>query len=332
MEMGNAPALKEMGTTLIRDFIHWLSTKKGVTDAIARRGMRYGFAQRFIAGETLDDAIRASAELCAASRRVILNHLGENVASAQEAHAARDTYVQALRALDDAGLDADISIKLTQLGLDVDRNLCLSLTEEIASAAASLHRSVEIDMEGSSYTQATIEIFEAARLRQANIGVAIQSYLRRSERDIERLAPLGPKIRLVKGAYREAAAIAFQQKREVDDNYRRLLERLLRPNANAAYGVVHFTAAIGTHDPVLIGYAQEKIREYGLPAGRYEFQMIYGIRRDLQQQVIAAGHPLRVYVPFGTAWCPYFMRRLAERPANVWFVLRSLFAERKSPR
>ena len=310
---------------MLRNFIFWLSTKKRVTDAIASRGMRYGFARRFVAGESLNEALGVAAALCRAGRRVILNHLGENVATIAEARSTFNGYIQMLHAIAAVKLDANISIKLTQLGLDIDRTVCLSLTEEIASTAESLGRFVEIDMEGSAYTDATIEVFEAARRRHSNVGLAIQCYLRRSENDIERLAPLGPKIRLVKGAYLEPATAAFQRKEDVDANFRRILDRMLRPGeAN------HFSVAIGTHDPDLVDFAENKIREYGVPHERYEFQMIYGIRRDLQQQVYDAGHTLRIYVPFGSAWCPYFMRRLAERPANLWFVVRSLFVERKS--
>jgi len=310
--------------TLARNLIFWLSTKKIVTDAIAQRGMKYGFARRFVAGEALEEAIAASVELGRAGRRVSLNQLGENVATIEEARHSRDSYVAALRALDRAGLDGNISIKLTQLGLDVDPGACLSLALEIAAEAAALGRTIEIDMEGSAYTDRTIEIFEASQRQHRNVGLAIQAYLRRTERDIERLAPLAPKVRLVKGAYREPAALAFQTKREVDANYRKLLDRLLRPDAGAS-----FFTALGTHDPALVDYAGRKIADRGVPSSRYEFQMLLGIRRDLQEQVHAAGHPLRVYVPYGTAWCPYFMRRLAERPANVWFLIRSLFAEGK---
>ncbi len=311
--------------TLARNLIFWLSTKKTVTDAIARRGMKYGFARRFVAGETLEEAIAAAAELGRAGRRVSLNQLGENVATIEEARRSRDSYVAALRALDRAGLDGNISIKLTQLGLDVDPAPCLSLALEIAAEAAALGRTIEIDMEASAYTDRTIEIFEASQRQYRNVGLAIQAYLRRTERDIERLAPLAPKVRLVKGAYREPAAIAFRTKLDVDANYRKLLDRLLRPEAGG------FFTAIGTHDPALVDYARRKITDRGVPPSRYEFQMLLGIRRDLQEQVHAAGHPLRVYVPYGTAWCPYFMRRPAERPANVWFLIRSLLAEGKRP-
>lgn len=355
---------------VLRNFFIWLSTKKRVTSVIARYGMRYGFAQRFVAGETLAAAMGPATELGRAGRRVILNLLGENVETPQDARRARDTYIEMLETLARAGLDGNISIKLTQLGLDFDHELCVSLAQEIAGAAVALGRTIEIDMEGSSYVTPTLDIFEQVQRQHGNAGVAIQAYLRRSETDIERLsevrpaqaaalqvpgtpaAPAGlsgpsrstgptgsagfagkkgaalPKVRLVKGAYLEPASIAFQKKGEVDANYRKLLDQLLAPAG--ANGSARFFTAIGTHDPALIDYACEKIARQELSADVYEFQMIYGIRRDLQQQLFDRGQPLRVYVPFGTAWCPYFMRRLAERPANVWFVLRSLFAERKS--
>jgi proline dehydrogenase len=303
---------------LVRDFIFWLSTKKKVTDAIARRGMRYGFAKRFIAGETLAEALEAGAELGRSGRRISLNHLGENVRTAEEAQRARDSYIHMVRELDAKPLDGNMSIKLTQLGLDLDRSLCERLTAEIAAAAASLGRTIEVDMEGTAYTDVTLDIFEATRQRFANIGLAIQAYLYRSEKDLARLAPLNPKIRLVKGAYREPASAAFQKKTDVDANYRRLLDRLLGGR---------FFPAIATHDPAMLDYARRRLTEQGLARDRYEFQMIYGVRRDLQQQLSEQGHPLRIYVPFGTEWCPYFMRRLAERPANCWFVLRSLATE-----
>ena len=307
---------------MLRNLIFWLSTKKRVTDAIARHGMRRGFARRFVAGQTLAEAMGPSTELCRAGRLVSLNQLGENVATPAEARQSRDSYVATLHALDRAGLDGNISIKLTQLGLGLDRELCLALALEIAERAHSLGRTIEIDMEGSAYTEPTIEIFEAIHRQHGNAGLALQAYLRRSQSDLERLAPLSPKVRLVKGAYREPARIAFQKKGEVDANYRRLLDRVLRHGANG-----RLFAAVGTHDPALIQYALGKIKEYGVPREKYEFQMLLGIRRDLQRRVFEEGHPLRVYVPWGTAWCPYFMRRLAERPANLWFVLRSLLAE-----
>ncbi len=312
------PREAERKPMLVRNFIFWLSTKKGVTDAIARRGMRYGFALRFIAGETLAQALAVSAELGRAGRRVSLNHLGENVRTAEEARRARDSYIEMVRALDAKELDGNVSIKLTQLGLDFDRALCQMLATDIAAAAANLSRTIEMDMEGTAYTDATLDIFEAVRRRFDNVGLAIQAYLYRSEKDIERLATLRPKIRLVKGAYREPPNLAYQKKSDVDANYCRLLDRLLEGS---------FFPAVATHDPAMLDYARQCLRQRGLTPDRYEFQMIYGVRRDLQQQLRDAGHPLRIYVPFGTEWCPYFMRRLSERPANCWFVLRNLAAE-----
>ena len=307
---------------LARDFVFWLSQKRGVTDAIARRGMRHGFAQRFVAGETLEEALAASAELNRTGRQVSLNHLGENVTTREDAEGVKSSYINEVRALHKAGIDGNISIKLTQLGLDLDHALCERLTMEIAAEAAELGRSIEIDMEGTAYTDGTLDIFEAVRQRYDDVCLAIQAYLYRSEKDIERLAPLRPKLRLVKGAYREPPALAIQKKSEVDAAYRRLLERLLDGR---------FVAAIATHDPAIQEYAKRLIRERKIPPEKYEFQMIYGVRRDLQEQVVREGHALRVYVPFGTEWCPYFMRRLAERPANCWFVVRSLIAEGLKP-
>jgi proline dehydrogenase len=312
---------------MLRNLILWLSTKKRVTDAIARQGMRRGFARRFVAGEALAEAIAASAELCRDGRPVSLNHLGENVATQDEARQSRDSYLATLEALQQRGLDGNISIKLTQLGLDIDRGLCESLAQETAARARALGRTIEIDMEGSAYTETTVQIFEAVQQCHGNAALAIQAYLRRSLNDLERLAPLAPKVRLVKGAYREPPGIAFQNKPEVDENYRKLLDRVFLQGGDKGFSV-----AVATHDPALVEYAASKIAQNRVPRERYEFQMLLGIRRDLQRKVFEDGHPLRVYVPWGTAWCPYFMRRLAERPANILFVLQSLLAEKPAAR
>jgi proline dehydrogenase len=298
-----------------------------VTNRIGRLGTRHGFARRFIGGETLDEALRTITPLARAGQPVILNHLGENVAAPDEARRARDSYVQMLRSLHEAGIDGNIAVKLTQLGLDFDPQLCLALAHEIAAAAVSIQNTIEIDMEGSAYTEATLKIFEKVQQEHGNAGIAVQAYLIRSQADLERLAPLKPKIRLVKGAYREPASVAFQKKSDVDANYRQLLDqmldRLLPPNGEGP------RVAIATHDPALVDYACAKIRRLRLMAHQYEFQMLLGIRRDLQEKVRSQGHPFRIYVPFGEAWVPYFMRRLSERPANLSFVLRSLLAEGK---
>jgi proline dehydrogenase len=315
-------ASSQGGFVLIRNFIFWLSTKRSVTDPIARRGMRYGFAKRFVAGESLAEALTASQALCDEGRHVSLNHLGENVASETAARAVCASYIQMVEELHAKKLTGNISIKLTQLGLDIDKELCRSMAREIAARAAALNRTIEMDMEGSVYTDATLDIFESVQRELGNCGLAVQAYLYRTEKDLLRLAPIKPKIRLVKGAYREAKKIAFQSKAEVDANYQKLTTLLLE---GAAQG--YFFPAIASHDWNMVAHGQAEAARLKLAKDRYEFQMIYGIRRDLQAQVRAAGNILQVYVPFGTDWCPYFMRRLSERPANCWFVLRSLFAE-----
>lgn len=311
---------------LVRNFIFWLSTKRRVTNSIARRGMQYGFARRFVAGETLAEALTASAELCREGRRVSLNHLGENVSTESAARDVCASYIQMIEEMHAKNLAGNISIKLTQLGLDVDKDLCASLSRYIAQRAAALGRDIEMDMEGSGYTDATLEIFESVQRESRNVGLAVQAYLHRTEKDLQRLTALKPKIRLVKGAYREPKNIALQAKSDVDANYRRLTSLLLEGAANGT-----FFPAIASHDPMMVAHAEAEVSRLKLPRERYEFQMIYGIRRDLQQQVRSGGHTLQVYVPFGTDWCPYFMRRLSERPANCWFVLRSLLAERQAP-
>jgi proline dehydrogenase len=307
---------------LIRNFIFWLSTKRGVTDRIARHGMKNGFARRFVAGESLDEALVASQELCSQGRNVSLNHLGENVTSEAAARAVCASYIQMVEELHAKNLSGNISIKLTQLGLDIDKELCRSMARQIAARAAALGRTIEMDMEGSAYTDVTLDIFESVQRELGNCGLAVQAYLYRTEKDLQRLAPIKPKIRLVKGAYRESAKIAYQKKTEVDANYQKLTTMLLE---GAAQG--NFLPAIASHDWNMVAHAQAEAARLKLDKSRYEIQMIYGIRRDLQAQVRAAGDTLQVYVPFGTDWCPYFMRRLSERPANCWFVLRSLFAE-----
>jgi len=307
---------------MLRNAIFWLSTKKSVTRVIAERGMRYGFARRFIAGESLEDALAASKELNRESRAVSLNHLGENVSTAGQARQVSESYISMLRALDRETLDGNISIKLTQLGLDFDAGLCQAYAREIAADAAAMGRSVEMDMEGAAYTEKTLSIFEAVQREFADTGLAIQAYLHRTADDVERLAPLKPKLRLVKGAYREPPSVAVQKKSQVDENYAKLAATLLDGR---------FFPAIATHDVAMLDHARAIIRERKIPADKYEFQMIYGIRRDLQAQIRGQGHALRIYVPFGTEWCPYFMRRLSERPANCLFIVRNLVAESFRP-
>ena len=310
---------------LIRKFIFWLSSKKRVTGALARRGMKYGFAQRFVTGETIDDALAAVAQLNRAGIRASLNHLGENVATPAEAGRARDSYLEMIQRITAARLDCDISVKLTQLGLDFDRELCGRLLQEIIAAVERAGSTLEIDMEGSAYTEPTLGLFEQVARSQVPITLAVQAYLRRSEADVRRLSRSAgrPRLRLVKGAYLEPAAVAFRRKSEVDSNYRRLLDLILTDS---------FFPIVATHDERMVRYAEELLSKRGFTPEEYEFQMVYGIRRDLQRYLVERRHPLRIYVPFGTEWCPYFMRRLAERPANALFVVRSLLREGLRPR
>ena len=262
---------------LVRDFIFWLSTKRSVTDRIARRGMQKGFARRFVAGESLDEALSASQELCSHGRNVSLNHLGENVISEAAAREVCSGYIRMIEELHAKNLTGNISIKLTQLGLDIDKQLCQSMAREIAARALALGRTIEMDMEGSAYTDPTLDIFESVQRELGNCGLAVQAYLFRTEKDLQRLAPIKPKIRLVKGAYREAKAIALQKKSDVDANYKKLTTILFEGASQGS-----FLPAIASHDWNMVAHAQAEAARIKLDKARYEFQMIYGIRRDLQ--------------------------------------------------
>jgi proline dehydrogenase len=304
---------------LMRDVISWLSTKPLFTRPIARTGMRLGFAKRFIAGETLEEALAVAAELNSKGLLVIMNQLGENVTDRRDAEASYENYRRILHELAARKIDGSITIKPTQLALEFDPALCGELTLRLAEEASSLGNFVEIDMEHSSAAEATVALFERVREKHENVGLAVQSYLRRTESDLERLRRFHPKIRLVKGAYHEPPSVAFPEKREVDESYRKLT-RILFTNG--------FYPAIATHDEAMIELARSLAKERGVPPGGWEVQMLLGVRRDLQESLAGEGCRMRVYVTFGDQWVPYFMRRLAERPANVGFVLRSLFKGR----
>jgi len=300
---------------LMRDLIFWLSNKKWFTNPIARTGMRLGFAKRFIAGETLEDALRVAAELNQRGMLIMLNRLGEYVRDQREAEVSYDVYLQMLQELARRKINGSISIKPTQLGLMFAPDLCRELTMRLVKEAAALGNFVEVDMEASDSTEATVALFEAVRRQHENTGLAMQSYLYRTAKDLERLKLLQPKIRLVKGAYREPPAVAFPKKGQVDDNYAKLMRLLFADG---------FWPAIATHDDKMLALAKQVARERGFTPERFEFQMILGVRRDLQEQIVREGYRMRVYIPYGSEWLPYFMRRLGERPANMWFVARSI--------
>lgn len=293
---------------------------------LKRLASRYGlatsesFASRFIAGETIDAAIDASRRLQLQGFLITLDYLGESVKTLEEAAAATREYVRLMGIIGGAGIERNISLKLTQLGIDVDRATCVDNLRRILEPAARHELFVRIDMENSPYTERTLEIFETLWDQQyRHLGVALQAYLYRTEADVRRMNELGARVRLVKGAYKEPAAVAYQQKGEVNSAFVRLARVLLDEGTYPA---------IATHDPGVIDEVCAYAAAHSIPNDRFEFQMLYGIRRDIQASLLAAGHRMRVYVPFGREWFPYFMRRLGERPANVAFVLRALVRER----
>ncbi len=279
----------------------------------SRVGQR--LAARFVAGRELDAALAAIARLAAADMQATLDHLGENVTTEAKAMEAAASAAASLEAIAARGLPADISVKLTQFGLDLGEESAWRNLARVAERARALNSRVEVDMESSAYTAATLRLVERAHAERLPIVAVLQAYLRRSADDLERLCRQAIPVRLVKGAYREPAAAAFQSKHEVNANFLRLMRRLLTGPGGAA---------IATHDPALIAAARAQARELGLAPQRFEFQMLYGIRRDLQQALTAEGWRVRVYLPYGAEWYPYFMRRLAERPANLLFLLRQL--------
>jgi proline dehydrogenase len=285
-------------------------------------GMRRpdGFARRFVAGETLDEAIAAARALEAAGFQITLDFLGESVGTIEAAAEATGAYVLMLGSLEDAGIGRNISVKLTQLGLDIDHATTVDNLRRILDPADRAGFFVRIDMEGSTYTGATLDVFETVwTIGYRNVGVVLQSCLRRSEADARRVNAIGGRIRLVKGAYREPRAVAFQKKSEVDAAFVSLMQLLLTEGT---------FPAIATHDPAMLDATKAFAQARGIGPDRFEFQMLYGVRRDLQAAVRRDGYGLRVYIPFGREWFPYFMRRLGERPANVGFVVKSLIAER----
>lgn len=266
--------------------------------------------RRFIAGQTLDAAIAAAKRIESDRFLVSLDHLGENVSTLAEAQASRDAILLALGQIEHNGLGATVSIKLTQFGLDLGDDVCRANVEPLTERARSFGTRIEIDMESSEYTSRTLAMVHHLHERYGCVRAVIQAYLKRSEADIVELNRRGIPVRLCKGAYKESAEVAFQEKAEVDANYLKLAKLLLDDGVYPA---------IASHDEAMIAAA----RPY--PKEKFEYQMLYGVRRELQRSLIGEGYRLRLYVPYGDAWYPYFMRRLAERPANLWFVIRSMF-------
>lgn len=270
---------------------------------------------RFVAGERLEDAVEAIRLLNAKTIAASFDHLGESITAESETRHEVEEYIRVLDSIQDNRLDSNVSVKLTQLGLDVSRDLCYANTRAIVEAAKRHGNFVRIDMEDSSKTDGTLEVFRRLRSEFDNVGIVLQAYLYRSEKDLEEMLSLGSRIRLCKGAYKEPASVAFPKKEEVDANFIKLAKRLLTS------GIYH---GIATHDEDIIAATRAFAKEQNIPSDEFELQMLFGIRRDLQEQLVRDGYRLRVYVPYGRYWYPYFMRRLAERPANLWFILRNI--------
>jgi proline dehydrogenase len=297
---------------MMRQLFLFLSTQKGMRKWMETSPAAQKLTRRFIAGETLEDELAVCARLAADKTFTTLDHLGENVTSLAEAAASRDAYITALDEIAARKLPATVSLKLTQFGLDLSPEACLENVQACAVRAGATGSRVEIDMEGTAYTDRTLAVVEKIGTARA----VIQAYLYRSAADIERLNSLSIPVRLCKGAYNEPASVAFPAKRDVDQNYLKLMKVLLDKGTYPA---------IATHDETILGEAFRYARERKIAPEKFEFQMLYGIRGDLQQRIIDLGYRLRVYVPYGAAWYPYFMRRLAERPANAFFLAKNVF-------
>ncbi len=306
---------------MLRALLIGLSENRPMRAVAERSIVGLRMSRRFVAGTTIQQALSAAAAVNQLGMGVSLDNLGENVTNSEEARRSAQVYHQMLQEIEKRKLQANVSVKLTHMGLDVDENLARELVSGlVAQAAASNPRNfVRVDMEGSPYTQRTLDFVHDLHRRPGNggvVGAVIQSYMRRSEQDVEKLLAAGIRIRLCKGAYKEPPEIAYQKKSEVDANYVKLTRMLLKS------GVYH---GIATHDPNMIDAATSFASQEKISPDKFEFQMLYGIRRDLQQKLVREGWRMRVYIPFGTEWYPYLMRRLAERPANLLFLLKNLF-------
>ncbi len=305
---------------MLRASLLYLSEQPRVFRFVRSNGIARRLASRFVAGETLDTAVAAVRALNARGISTSLDLLGESVTTPDEAAHATDVAIQMLERIAADGLNANVSVKLTQFGLDLDAVRCADNTRRVLERARALDVFVRVDMESSAYTQRTLDLVEKELYPQfpKHVGVVIQSYLLRSARDVERLIGLGLRVRLCKGAYKEPPAVAFPAKADVDNNFAQLMEQLLERGTYPG---------LATHDEALLERARRFVRDRGIAKDRFEFQMLYGVRRDLQEALVKDGWRMRVYVPFGTQWYPYLMRRLAERPANIGFILGNVMKE-----
>ncbi len=298
---------------LLRQTLLFLSRRKELEEFLRHNPTARQASRRFVAGDTRQEALQVTRELNREGFKVTLDYLGEEVADAAQAEAAAEEYAGALEEAVAAGLETGISVKLSHLGIRIDEGLAYTLLREVVRRAAAVQRFVRVDMEGSDLTDRTLALVRRVHAQYPNVGTVIQSYLRRSPADLEVLNRERISVRLVKGAYLEPREIAFETPEEVDLYFMRLVEALMRGGTRPA---------IATHDEKLVEFAIDLAFIFGVEEGRYEFQFLYGIRRDLQQKLLEAGHRVRIYLPYGEDWYGYFMRRLAERPANLWFLMR----------
>ncbi|MGH7688054.1 MAG: proline dehydrogenase family protein [Gemmatimonadaceae bacterium] len=305
---------------MFRSTLLYLSNQPRVFRFVRKNRFAKSFASRFVAGERLDDAVTAVRALNAKGISASLDLLGESVHNEQEARAARDEYLTVLDRINTERLDCNVSVKLTAMGLDISEELCVAIMRDILERAQRYGTFVRVDMESSAYTERTLRLFEERLYPgfKQHVGVVLQSYLYRTFADVERAVALKCRVRLCKGAYKEPPAVAYPDKKDVDGNYVKCMHALLE---NATY------PAIATHDPAMVAEARRFVAEHAIATDRFEFQMLYGVRRDLQEQLVRDGYRMRVYVPFGTQWYPYLMRRLAERPANVAFITGNVLRE-----
>ena len=301
---------------MVRSTLLKLSESKSFARWVTSNKTTRRMSHRFVAGEALDEAISAARVCNQQGMMASLDYLGENVATTADAQRARDAYLEVFDRIASENLDANVSCKLTQLGMDLSAEFCEGQLLSIVERAASYNNFLRADMEGSLYTERTIEVVKRVRSQSPAIGTVIQAYLYRSEQDVQDLLTYGCRIRLCKGAYKESPDVAFEKKADADANYVRLM-RLLLPSG--------FYHGIATHDPRMIGATIRCAAENKVSKDDFEFQMLYGVRVDLQKRLVRDGYRVRVYIPYGNDWFPYFMRRLAERPANVGFFIRNFF-------
>lgn len=301
---------------MLKAILLYLSRQKAIQGFMMNFGVTRRVVDRFVSGEKLEDGLNAVRKVNAEGATATLDHLGEEVSEPEEAIAATEVYLDALDKINENGVDTNVSVKPTQVGLKVDKKLCEENFRKIIERAKKYGNFVRMDMEGSDCTQDTLDVFYSLRKKYDNVGIVIQTYLYRSEKDVDDILESGGRIRLCKGAYKEPKEIAFPKIQQVDDNFVKLMEKTL------VSGIYH---GMGTHDEKIIQKTKKFAQKKNIPKQSFEFQLLYGIRTELQYQLLREGYSVRIYIPFGGQWYPYFMRRLAERPANLFFFLKNFF-------